>query len=94
MKTEQIHFRVHKEQKAAILEASKGSSNLTDWILGKLIPGHNLSNSQVDEPIVKTLEIKVPKRRCMAPYCKSLETTSKLVHGTTVWLCSTHYDKG
>lgn len=97
MITEQIHFRVHKDKKAAILEASKSSTSLTYWILEILLPHTNYKESAVsieESKVVEPVKESLTPRRCMAPYCKSLETTSKLVHGATVWLCSEHYDKG
>lgn len=80
------------EVKRMAIESSK---SLTDYVLNRLLPvTPGIYENQQPSCIVHTLEIKVPKKRCMAPYCKSLETTSKLVHGATVWLCSEHHDKG
>lgn len=98
MKTETIKLRVSTSQKKAIKESSKNSKSMSAWILEKLSPETvcAIKEDKVLGDVIKSCQVVdvILNKRCMAPYCKSLETTSKAVHGATVWLCSTHYDKG
>lgn len=92
MKTEVIKIRVSTEQKQKILELSKSSKSMTDWILEKLLP-KTFIGSVDQSPFMGSplrVDVKIPSvRKCIHPKCHK-DGQERLVHGMKAWLCEDH----
>lgn len=89
MKNKVIKCRVTEDQFAKIKQIC--GPDMSAWMLQKML-GEDVIKTKDQEPIEVIKEIvEVAKpRRCMAPYCKSMEAKEHLVQGMKAFLCDIH----